>query len=202
MEPGSSSLAIANAFLGYTHLLRGDLPAAIPVLERGLAIAEEHDVVHGICANGVYLGWARCLAGDRAHGLECLDQALERHATAVMQWTRFGTVTAAAYLAGGRAADARRIVAAGTTAAAEREARGYRAPLLRLEVEILLADGDTAAAQPRAQEALAAAVKMGARPEIGHCHQVLARLAASSEHSAAARRIFDELGMAFWSARV
>jgi hypothetical protein len=43
---------------------------------------------------------------------------------------------------------------------------------------------------------------MGARPEIGHCHRVLTRLSASSEHATAARRIFDELGMTFWSARV
>jgi class 3 adenylate cyclase/tetratricopeptide (TPR) repeat protein len=198
----SSSLAIANAFLGYAHLLRGDLPAAIPLLERGLAIAEEHDVMHGICANGVYLGWARCLAGDRARGLECLDRAFERHATAVMQWTRFGTVTAAAYLAGSRVADARRVVAAGAAAAAARAAHGFRAPLLRLEAEILLADGDAAAAQPRAEEALAAALVLGAPPEIGHCHRVLARLSASSEHAASARRIFDQLGMAFWSASV
>jgi len=198
----SSSLAIANAFLGYAHLLRGDLPAAIAVLERGLAIAEEHDVVHGICANGVYLAWARCLAGDRARGLEYLDRAFERHATALMQWMRFGTVTAAAYLAGGRVDDARRVVAAGRAAAAERGAQGYSAPLLRLEAEILLADGDTAAAQPRAEEALGAALELGAPPEIGHCHRVLARVSPSSEHAASARRIFDELGMAFWSARV
>jgi len=198
----SSSLAIANAFLGYAHLLRGDLPAAIAVLERGLAIAEEHDVVHGICANGVYLAWARCLAGDRARGLEYLDRAFERHATALMQWMRFGTVTAAAYLAGGRVDDARRVVAAGRAAAAERGAQGYSAPLLRLEAEILLADGDTAAAQPRAEEALGAALELGAPPEIGHCHRVLARVSPSSAHAASARRIFDELGMAFWSARV
>jgi predicted ATPase/class 3 adenylate cyclase len=196
----SSSLALANAFLGYTHLLRGDLPAAIRVLERGLAIAEEHDILYGIFANGVYLAWARCLAGDRARGLEYVDRAFERRAPALMQWTRFGTVTAAAYLAGGRTSDARRVVAAGTAAAAERGAQGYRAPLLRLEAEILLADGDTAAAQPRAEEALAAALELGAPPEIGHCHRVLARV--SPEHVVSARRIFDELGMAFWSARV
>jgi tetratricopeptide (TPR) repeat protein len=40
----SSSLAIANAFLGYAHLLRGELAAAIAVLERGLAV-NEHEVV-------------------------------------------------------------------------------------------------------------------------------------------------------------
>jgi predicted ATPase len=198
----SSSLALANAFIGYAHLLRGDLGAAITVLERGLAIAEEHDVLHGICANGVYLAWARCLAGDRARGLEYLDRAFERHAAAVMQWTRFGTVTAAAYLAGGRAADARRVVAVGTAAAAERGAQGHCATLLRLEAEIVLAEGDTAAAWPRAEQALAAALELGAPPEIGHCHRVLARVSPSSDHAASARWIFDELGMTFWSARV
>jgi tetratricopeptide (TPR) repeat protein len=198
----SSSLVIANAFLGYAHLLRGDLAAAIPVLEGGLAIAEEHDVMHGICANGLYLAWARCLAGDRTRGLEYLDTAFERHAAAVMQWTRFGTVTAAAYLAGGRIADARRVVAGGTAAATARGARGHSAALLRLEAEILIAEGDTAAARPRVEQALAAALELGAPPEIGHCHRVLALVAPSSEHALSARRIFDELGMAFWGARV
>ncbi len=194
----SSSLAIANAFLGYVHLLRGDLAAARPILERGLAIAEEHDVMHGICANGVYLGWAWCLDGDRTRGLDCLERAVERHATALMQWTRFGTVTAAAYLAGGRPEDARRALATGMAAAAEREADGYRAPLLRMEAEILLAGGDTAGARARAEAALAAAGELGAPPEIAHCHRLLARLSPSSEHAAAARRIFDKLGMTFW----
>jgi hypothetical protein len=115
-----------------------------------------------------------------------------------MQWTRFGTVAAAAYLAGGRTADARRFVATGTAVAAERGAHGYRAPLLRLDAEILLADGDAAAARPRAEEALVAALELGAPPEIGHCHRVLARISRASEHAAAARRIFDDLGMAFW----
>ena len=194
----TSSLAIANAFLGYASVLRGDISAAIPVLERGLAIAEEHEIMHGICANGLYLAWALCLAGDRARGLECLDRALEPHATARLEWTRFGTVTAAAYLAGGRLHDARRALAAGMAAVAEREAAGYRPALLRLEAELLHAEGDAAVAQARAEEALAAALALGAKPEIAHCHRMLARVARSSEHAAAARTIFDELGMTFW----
>jgi tetratricopeptide (TPR) repeat protein len=198
----SSSLAIANAFLGYSQLLRGDLPAAIAILERGLAIAEEHEVVHGVCANGVYLAWALCLSGDKTRGLDHLDRALERHATAIMQWTRFGTVTAAAYLAGGRLADARRVLIAGMAAATERDAHGYRAPLLRLEAHLLLDEGDAATARTRGEAAVAAALELGARPEIGHCHALLARLAPSAEHAGSARRIFDELGMRFWSARV
>jgi hypothetical protein len=56
--------------------------------------------------------------------------------------------------------------------------------------------------RPRAEQALAAALELNAAPEIGHCHRVLAHAAQSSEHAASARRIFDELGMTFWSARV
>jgi tetratricopeptide (TPR) repeat protein len=198
----SSSLVIANAFLGYAQLLRGDLPAAIAILERGLAIAEEHEVTHGICANGVYLAWALCLAGERTRGLDHLDRALERHATALMQWTRFGTVTATAYLASGRLTDARRVLSAGMAAAAEREARGYHATLKRLEAQLLIAEGDAGTSRTHAEGALAAALDLGARPEIGHCHALLARLVPSSGHAASARRIFDELGMSFWSRRV
>src|SRR5262249_9727650 len=41
------SLTLANAFLGYCRLLKGDLDDAIPALQRGLALAQEHDVPHG-----------------------------------------------------------------------------------------------------------------------------------------------------------
>src|SRR5262249_22892128 len=74
----SGSLALANAFLGLVHLLRGELPTAVSVLERGLAISDEHELVHGICANGLYLAWSSFLMGSRTRGLECLDHALAR----------------------------------------------------------------------------------------------------------------------------
>ena len=37
-----SSLTLSNAFLGYCQILKGDIDAAIPTLERGLAIGQEH----------------------------------------------------------------------------------------------------------------------------------------------------------------
>jgi hypothetical protein len=111
-------------------------------------------------------------------------------------------VTAAAYLEGGRIADARPVVAAGMAAIAARGAQGHSPALLRLRAEISLAERDTAGARPRAEQALAAAREIGAAPEVGHCHRVLSQIVPSSEHAASARRIFDELGMTFWSARV
>jgi tetratricopeptide (TPR) repeat protein len=198
----ASSLSIANAFLGYLKLLQGDLEAAVVALTRGLAIAEEHDLMHGVCANGLYLAWASLLAGDRARGLEYLERGLERPAGAQLQWTRFGSVTAAVYLAAGCPDEARPIIARGLTDVTERDAHGYRGPLLRLEAELLLGDGDAATARTHAEEALALARELGTRPEAGWCHATLARITGSRVHLAAAQRTFGELGMTFWVERL
>ncbi len=169
---------------------------------------EEHDLVHGICANGVYLAWATVLMGHRARGLEYLDRGLERPAGAVLQWTRFGTVTAAAYLVAERPNDAQRIIAQGLAAVAERDARGYRPSLLRLEAEVLLYDGEAATAAQRGQEALALAVELKTSPDIAQCHAILAKItgrlgdsAAAKAHLGVAQRIFEQLGSTFWASR-
>jgi ATP/maltotriose-dependent transcriptional regulator MalT len=204
-----SSLAIANAFSGYVLLLRGQPAAAVPYLERGLAISEDQDFVHGVCANAVYLGWAAALSGDHGRAIELVERGIEQRAGgAVMQWTRYGTVTARVYLAAGRLAPARQALAEGAQAARERQARGYRAPLLRLEAEALLCGGEAPLARQRAEEALAVATELEAEPEIAHVHATLARiltalgdLAAARHHAAASRRLFDGLGLTFWAAQ-
>jgi class 3 adenylate cyclase/tetratricopeptide (TPR) repeat protein len=203
-----SSLVIANAFLGYVNIVRGNLPAATSTLERGLAIAEEHDLPHGICANGVYLAWVSFLSNQHERGLDCLERGLERHAPVALQWTRYGSVTATAYLEAGRPDHARRVIAEGLTTARERGAQGYVGPLLRLEADVLLVEGEVERAGVKAQEAFAIAGELGAQPEIARCHETLWRIAASSrdprrtEHATAARRIFEDLGMTYWAARV
>jgi hypothetical protein len=79
---------------------------------------------------------------------------------------------------------------------------------LRLEAEVLVARGKAGLARERSDEALAVARELGLRPEIGHCYMAVSRMAARSgdtaktaEHRAAARRVFDELSMTFWSGR-
>ena len=203
-----SSISIANAFLGYVSIVRGDLLAATSMLEQGLAIAEEHDLPHGICPNGVYLAWASCLSGQHERGLDYLQRGLERNAPAALQWTRYGSVTATAYLAAGRPDDARRAIEAGLTAASERGARGYLGPLWRLEADVLLAEGELDLARVRAGEALAIAEELATQPEIARCHETFGRIAtqagdpSGAEHFRTARRIFEELGMEYWAARV
>jgi len=205
----ASSLSIANAFLGYVHILRGDFPTAIDVLERGLAISEEHDLVHGICANGVYLAWATLLSGNRARALDYLERGFERPAGALLQWTRFETVTTTVHLAAGQIDEARGALHRGATAIAEREAEGYQSVLLRLQAEVLLVEGEVAEAAERAREALAAALALKTIPEVAHCHATLARIAArlgdsasAGEHLSRAQRTFADLGADLWARRV
>ena len=117
-------------------------------------------------------------------------------------------MTATVHLMAGQAAAARQEITRGLTASAERDARGYRAPLLRLDAESLAAEGDLVTARTRADEARALALELGTRPELAHCHATLAHIAGragdtatATTHHATARAIFDELGMTLWSAR-
>jgi hypothetical protein len=126
------------------------------------------------------------------------------------QWTRYGTVPASAYLAAGRIAEATGEVDKGLAMVTERQARGYRGPLLRLQAEILMRQEPLSAdaAEERLREALALATELGMRPEIARCRLGLARLhrrsrgsAAGADHLAAAVGLFRELGATFWAER-
>jgi hypothetical protein len=90
------------------------------------------------------------------------------------------------------------------TAAAERNARGYQASLLRLEAEVLAKD-DVVGARDRLQAALTLAAELRMRPEIAHCHLGLAKLHRSTgkqerarEHLATATTMYREMGMTYW----
>jgi len=116
-------------------------------------------------------------------------------------------VTASAYLAAGCLEQARAETRQGLTVAAERNARGYRAPLLRLEAEVL-GQEDTAGAHERLEEALALAVELGMRPEVAHCHLGLGKLYRragkrqdAQEHLTTATTMYREMDMPFWLER-
>jgi ATP/maltotriose-dependent transcriptional regulator MalT len=204
-----SSLTLANAFLGYCRLLKGDIDDAIPALQRGLALAQEHDIPHGVTANSLYLAYALVLAGRDDPALEAATRAMQPSAF-MPQWTRYGTVPAVVYLLGGRLAEAAGEADRGLALVAERRARGYRGPLLRIraEVDIRQEPIDLDGAAVRLREALALAVELDMRPEIARCRVSLAGLhrrrgerRAADEHLAAAVALYRELGANFWAAR-
>jgi ATP/maltotriose-dependent transcriptional regulator MalT len=116
-------------------------------------------------------------------------------------------VTASTYVAAGCFEEARTELQHGLTAATQRNARGYRAPLLRLEAEVL-GQQDTAGVHARLVEALALAVELGMRPEVAHCHLGLGKLfrragklEQAREHLTSATAMYREMDMAFWRAQ-
>ena len=203
-HPGS--VAIASAWLGYVHVVRGQLDAALPVLERGLAISREQDLAHGIKANGLYLALAYLLLGDQERGTDHLHRALERSTGSFdLQWTRYGTVTAGAHLAANHLDEARAAVRVGLETAEARHARAYLSPLLRLEGETLASEDRNSAGIERVEAALRLAAEFGMRPEIAHCRLALGRLhlqggrpRAAEESLGTAIAMYRQMSMRFW----
>jgi class 3 adenylate cyclase/tetratricopeptide (TPR) repeat protein len=200
-----TSLAVANRYLGYIHVLRGEMETAVPFLERGLAIAREHDLFLATIFNSSYLAYALVLLGERERGLECLARARDRSTgVTTPRWHHYGTVTASTYLAAGCPEEARAEIRHGLAAATERNACGHRAPWLRLEAEVL-AQADPAGARERLEEALALAAELEMRPEVAHCHHGLGRLyrrmgqrEQAREHLTTATTMYREMDMRYW----
>ncbi len=120
------------------------------------------------------------------------------------------TIPAAAYLTAGRIAEAAAEVDKGLAQVVERQARGYRGPLLRLWAEVLMQQEplSAVAAGERLREALALTTELGMRLEIARCRLSLARLhgridgrARGAEHLATAVALFRQLGASFWAER-
>jgi tetratricopeptide (TPR) repeat protein len=167
--------------------------------------SRKHELFQATIFTSAYLAYGFVLLGDRERGLECLARALERWTWPIRaHWNGYGSVTASVYLAAGCLEEARTEIRQGLTAAAERNARGYRAPLLCLEAEVL-GQQDPAGAHERLEEALALAVELGMRPEVAHCHLGLGKLyrrtgkrEQAHEHLTAATTMYREMDMTNW----
>jgi class 3 adenylate cyclase/tetratricopeptide (TPR) repeat protein len=204
----ASSLATASMFVGAVHSARGEMDAAVPCFERGLAIASENDLHLGTVRAAALLAHALVTLGQRDRGLEYLARArarsAEAHVTHHGPATGYGTVTAATYLAANRPAEAASELQHGLAAVAARNAHGYRPTLLRLEAEVL-APQNVVGALGRLREALALATELGLRPEAAHCHLALGtlhrRTGKSEEaraHITAATSMYRDMEMTGW----
>jgi len=203
------SLARANLCLGTVHLLHGDSGTAVPFLEQSLTVSREEALGFWIRARK-YFAYALTLLGERDRGLEVLARVLEPLAEGLTpQWDvgRNHMLTASVYLAAGCPGEARVVVRQGLAAVTERNARAYRAPLLRLEAQGLSehAVPELATAQERLDEALTLATELGMRPEVAHCHLGFGKLyrrtgkrEQAHEHFTTATTMYREMGMTYW----
>src|SRR5439155_4366605 len=128
------SEADAYRALGCLHLRQGDLPAAIAVLEKGLALCRSRDLALWVPSLGAALGYAYALDGRGAEGTTLLESALEQAATLGI---RAGQALRSAwlgesYLRVGRLPDAGRLARQALDLARAHKERGHEAWALRL----------------------------------------------------------------------
>jgi tetratricopeptide (TPR) repeat protein len=218
IEHGEAAMRIAEAAdhpltlfngsfsLGLTHLRRGDLLRATPVLERCLHLSRTLEFVNRTPVVASALGAAYGLAG-RA------DEALPLVAGAVEEFTRHphpirpGLIllcAGVACLSAGRFDEARSHAREALAFTRRLRAPGNEAHALSLAGDVASAGGGEDA-EGHYREALALATGLGMRPLIAHCHLGLGKLyrrrdkrQEAQAHLTTAITMYREMDMRFW----
>ncbi len=204
-----SSLMWASYGIGLLALCQGDLPRALPLLERAMGICQEADLLLFVPRVAAALGAAYILSGRVADAVVLLTPVLEQ--TRATDMTIFQALChlplGEAHLLAGHLEEAQ--VLAERTLAFTRAHRelGNQAYALRLLGEIAARrdppEVDLAAAHY--QDALALADELGMRPLQAHCRRGLGILYAKASQREPARAelstaiaMYQSMEMTFW----
>jgi tetratricopeptide (TPR) repeat protein len=195
--------------LGGTFVMRGEVSRAIPLLERGRAIALEREVALLHAWYGSTLGYAHALLGRTAESLPLLEEA-------IVHWQAVGRIAQSAYLRcllaeahllGSQPDEARRVVEDAIALARRHGERGNEAEALRILGECATAGAaaEGATARVSLEHALALAAELEMRPLVAHCHLGLGKLyrrackrQEAHEHLTTATTMYREMDMRFW----
>jgi len=196
--------------LGYVHGIRGEVDAAIRLLERCLTLARDGNVAFFGAMVAWFLGRTYVLAGRGDEGLALLRAGrCDMEAMGLSPYHTAAVIDEADALAlGGRLEEA---LACGTRAArlaCERGQRGHEALARRLLGAIASRRDppDVEAAEHHYGEAMALAGALEMRPLLGRCRLELARLhrrlgRRADDELAAATTMLREMDMTFWIGR-
>jgi predicted ATPase/class 3 adenylate cyclase len=194
---------------GMVLLRQGDVPRAIPVLERAVRLCQEADLPVYFPWVAAALGVAYVQEGRAAVGLPTVEHAVEQ---AVATGTaRFLALVVAwlseAYRLAGRLDDARRRAEQACDLARQYTQRGTQAWALWLQGECTARQASPAVdpAVGHYRHALALADELGMRPLQAHCHLGLGTLyakisqrAEACTELARAIEMYHTMGMTFW----
>jgi class 3 adenylate cyclase/tetratricopeptide (TPR) repeat protein len=191
--------------LGLAHLRRGDLPRAIHVLERALALSRTLQDVFRTSFIAATLGAAHALADRAEEALPLVAEAVEVFRRREMHFRpalillcagmachAFGQIDEAAGHAREALALTRRL-----------GARGNEAYALCLTGDIASTTG-VEHAEGYYHQALALAEPRGMRPLVAHCHLGLGKMhrigapGQAQEHRTTAMAMYREMGMTYW----
>jgi tetratricopeptide (TPR) repeat protein len=206
-HPGS--LMVASWGVGLLALRQGDLPRALPQLERAMGICQDIAFPNWLPWIATALGTAYTLSGRVADAVPLLTQAMEQ----IIATARVGYQALCSFSLGeaqmlaGPLEEAQALAERALTHAYEHQERGHQAYALRLLGEIAARHEPPEAAQAEAhyQQALALAEELGMRPLVAHCHHGLGRLygqtgRGAQAHAAlsAAIELYRAMDMTFW----
>ena len=204
-----ASLMFAAWGVGLLALRQGDLPRALPWLERALSICQEADLLLFFPRVAATLGAAYTLGGRLTDALPLLTQAVEQAPT--METVDFQALCSVplgeAYLLAGRLEEARALAERALALTRQYQERSNQAYALRLLGEIA-AHGDPPEGEPATSfycQALALAEALGMRPLQAHCHRGLGMLYARLGQPEQARlalsaaiALYRAMEMTFW----
>jgi class 3 adenylate cyclase/tetratricopeptide (TPR) repeat protein len=195
--------------IGLLSLRMRDLSRAIPVLERGLDLCREYNILSLFSDTASALGCAYAFAGRIAETLPLLEQAEQSVASIGSisgQSLRVGYVSEA-YLLAGRMQEAVQLAGRALGLARAHKERGHEAWALRLLGEIAAhqAPLEIEPAEAHYQQALALAGELGMRPLVAHCHLGLGTLYAKTGQQEPARaelstaiEMYRAMALTFW----
>jgi tetratricopeptide (TPR) repeat protein len=195
--------------VGFLTLRQGDLPQAIMVLERALALVQGADLRLLIPMVAAPLGVAYALAGRTADAVPLLEQAVAQAVARQYLWDQALRVVwlGEAYLGAGRLAEAGTQAQQALAFARAHQERGHEAYALRLlgEIAAQCDPPDVAAAEAYYRQALTLADALGTYPLQAHCHRGLGKLyvtigqreQARAELSAAITQ-YQSMDITFW----
>jgi tetratricopeptide (TPR) repeat protein len=210
-ETANHPFSLVEACYGVSmvSLRQGDVPRAIPVLERAVGLCQDADLPVYFPWVAAALGVAYALDRHVAVGLPRVEHGVEQ---AVARSTpRFQALVVTwlieAYLLAGRPEDAHTRAAQAVDLARQYTQRGTQAWALRL-----LGESATRQASPAVEpaaghygQALALAEELGMRPLQAHCHRSLGTLYAMTGQREQARaelnaaiELYRAMDMTFW----
>jgi tetratricopeptide (TPR) repeat protein len=195
--------------LGLLALRQGDLPRALPLLERAVSLCQEANLPTNFPWMAEPLGAAYTLAGRIAEAVPLLTQVLERSMETEMVVTqaRCRLSLGEAQMLVGHLEEAHTLTEGALAFARAHQERGNEAYALRLLGEIAARcdplESDQAVRYY--QQALALTDELGMRPLMAHCHLGLgilySRIGRREQARAAlstALTLLRSMGMTFW----
>jgi class 3 adenylate cyclase/tetratricopeptide (TPR) repeat protein len=204
-----ASLMMASGWLGLLALRQGDLPRALPLLERAVGICQDADFP-------VYFPWvaaplvvAYILGGRVAAAGPLLTQALEQ--TRAVERVDFQAfcrlLLGEAQLLAGHLEEAHALAAHALEQARTRQEQGHQAYALCLlgDIAARREPSESMEAEAHYRDALALAEELGMRPLQAHCHRGLGTLYAKIGHREQSRadlsiaiELYKAMDMTFW----